>query len=610
MPPVIDTGGRPLTELLRCLWVHLSRRRRRQFVLIVLIAVFSAVVEMVSLGSVIPFIAVLVDPDSALDNAVVAKLAGILGIGSPEDLIIPLTVGFVFLAVVAAVVRLAVLRFGIRFAVATGADLNAEVYLRTLHQPYSVHLSRSSSEVISGIVDKVEIVGGGVLHPIQLIITSAVMILGIMMTLVLINPLVALGSMVGFGGSYMAISLVARNRLRRHGTLIAEKQTLVLSNLQEGLGGIRDVLLDGTQSLFAAAYRNVDRPLRRAYGEVQFIAVAPRFMMEAVGMIVIAALALVLSRQVGGVAGALPVLGVLALGAQRILPALQMAFASWAVLVSKRPHLDEAIRLLAQPLPDDWDEAPPAALAAQDMIRFHDVSFRYGEDGPWVLDGINLEIPAGSSLGVVGGTGSGKSTLLDVFMGLLTPQKGSVTVDGEALTGKRCRAWQGALAHVPQHVYLADTTIAGNIAFGIGKEQIDVERVAAAARQARLDEFIRSRAGGYDAYVGERGVRLSGGQRQRLGIARALYRSARVLVLDEATSALDAVTESEVIDAIEAADRSTTVVIVAHRVATIRYCDMIVELSDGRVTAIGTYDDLVQASPSFRYAAGISGGIE
>jgi ATP-binding cassette subfamily B protein len=163
---------------------------------------------------------------------------------------------------------------------------------------------------------------------------------------------------------------------------------------------------------------------------------------------------------------------------------------------------------------------------------------------------------------------------------------------------------------VPQHVYLADTTIAGNIAFGIGKEQIDVERVAAAARQARLDEFIRSRAGGYDAYVGERGVRLSGGQRQRLGIARALYCSARVLVLDEATSALDAVTESEVIDAIEAADRSTTVVIVAHRVATIRYCDMIVELSDGRVTAIGTYDDLVQASPSFRYAAGISGGIE
>ena len=604
MFPVIDTGSRPLSELLPRLWAHLSRRRRRQFVAVVLAAVVSAGMEMASLGSVLPFIAVLVDPDMALDHAIVARLAGVLGIESTRDLVIPLTVGFVGLAVVAAGFRLAVLWLGIRFAVATGADLNAEVYLRTLHQPYPVHMSRSSSEVISGIVDKVEVVGGGVLFPIQTIITSAMMIMAILITLVLVDPLVAVGTMIGFGGAYAVISVVSRHRLRRHGTLIAEKQTLVLSNLQEGLGGIRDVLLDGTQPVFAESYRQVDRPLRRAVGDINFIVTAPRFVMEAVGMIVIAVLAFVLSRQVGGVAGALPVLGALALGGQRIMPALQMAFASWSMIVSKRAHLDEAIRLLEQPLPEGYDEEAPAARGVDDVVRFRDVSFRYAQDEPWVLEGINLDIPAGSSLGVVGGTGSGKSTLLDVFMGLLTPQEGSVIIDGEVLTDRRCRSWQRAVAHVPQHIFLADTTIANNIAFGFGEELIDVDRVVAAARQASIDELIRGRVGGYDARIGERGIRLSGGQRQRLGIARALYRTASVLVLDEATSALDAATESKVIDAIKAADGLAIVVIVAHRLGTVRHCDLIVELSDGRVTAFGTYEELMETSPSFRFAAG------
>ncbi len=335
-----------------------------------------------------------------------------------------------------------------------------------------------------------------------------------------------------------------------------------------------------------------------------FIGGSPRPIMEAFGMIVIAALAYGLSRKPSGVATALPLLGTLALGAQRLLPALQQSYSAWVTIAGCQAALATTIELLRQPLPAEMLQPSPEPLAMREAISFRHVRFRYTSDGPWVLDDLNFAIKRGSRVGFVGSTGSGKTTTLDLLMGLLLLEsEGDLLVDGEAISGARVRAWQRSIAHVPQSIYLADRTIAENIAFGVARANIDPERVAVAARQAQLTEFIDSCREGYDTRVGERGVRLSGGQRQRVGIARALYRQASVLVFDEAASALDNVTEQSVMDAISSLNRDLTIVLIAHRLTTIQRCDLIFELERGRLVAQGSYEQLIVSSPSFRRMA-------
>jgi ATP-binding cassette subfamily B protein len=293
-------------------------------------------------------------------------------------------------------------------------------------------------------------------------------------------------------------------------------------------------------------------------------------------------------------------LGALALGAQRLLPAMQQSHGAWASIAGHHASLADAIDLLDQPVSIELLEPPPEPLRLRDAIHFDSVYFRYASDGPWILEDLNLTIRRGARVGFVGTTGSGKSTALDLLMGLLTPTEGVVLVDGEPLRGDRIRAWQRTIAHVPQSIYLADATLAENIAFGLPREAIDLQRVKHAARQAQIADFIESRKEAYDALVGERGIRLSGGQRQRVGIARALYRQASVLVFDEATSALDTATEESVMDAIERLTTDLTILLIAHRLTTVRRCDTVVELEHGRIVAQGSYEQLLERSSNFR----------
>jgi ATP-binding cassette subfamily B protein len=496
-----------------------------------------------------------------------------------------------------------VLWAGMRLGLSSGSDLSIELYRRTLYQPYQVHLARNSSEVIAGITQKVNGVAFGVLQPVLVLASSMVLLVAVLAMLVAIDPVAAFSAAGGFGLSYAAIALVTRRRLQRNSERVAREQTQMVKALQEGLGGIRDVLLDGAQPLYCEIYRHADHPLRRAQGNSQFINASPRYAMEALGIVLISALAYAMAQRPGGIATALPVLGALALGAQRLLPALQQSYGAWVTMVSCQASLAETLALLDQPLPADAIQPAPAPLAFQQHIRFDDVRFRYSEGGPWVLKGLTLTIPKGSRVGFVGATGSGKSTALDILMGLLPPTAGALRVDDQAVTGLQLRAWQRTIAHVPQSIYLADTTLAENIAFGVPKADIDMNRVRQAARQAQIAEFIESRPEGYEALIGERGVRLSGGQRQRIGIARALYKQASVLVFDEATSALDNATEQSVMEAIDGLARDLTVLLIAHRLSTVRRCDVIVELKDGLVAAIGSYDELMGTSDSFRKLA-------
>ena len=576
------------------LWRRLSPRRQHQFGLVLGLMVISAFAEVVSLGAVLPFIGILTAPNRVLNYPLIADMAEARGITSADQLVVPLTMAFIATVVLAAAIRMLLLWVGARFISASGADLSVEAYRRTLYQPYRVHVARNSSEVISGITNKVNGAVFGVLLPLLTLASSILLLVAVMLALIAIDPMAASVAVIGFGISYGLITWMTRRQLYRNGLRVNCEQTQVIKALQEGLGGIRDVLLDGTQAVYCDIYSQADYSLRRAQSNNSCIAGSPRFAMEALGMSLIVLLAYGLSREAGGIAAVLPVLAALALGAQRLLPALQMGYGAWASIVTNHASLVDTMELLDQPLPAEALQPPPAPLSLQDAIRFNAVRFRYTSDGPWVLDGINFSIPKGARVGFVGSTGSGKSTTLDLLMGLLLPTDGEILVDGLPVSGNRLRAWQRSIAHVPQSIFLADTTLAENIAFGVPRAAIDSQRVQAAARQAQIAGFIESRPEGYDAFVGERGIRLSGGQRQRIGIARALYKQASVLVFDEATSALDNATEQSVMNAIEGLSRDLTILIVAHRLSTVECCDRLYRLEQGRVVAEGAPADMLE----------------
>lgn len=516
-----------------------------------------------------------------------------LGLTQPEQLLLPLTIAFGMAALIAGAMRLLLLWASTRLSFATGADLSISIYRRTLYQSYAVHCARNSSEVINGISGKANGVIYSIIVPALTLISSSVMLIAILIALLYVDPAIALVAFGGFGLIYALIIRLTRNQLITDGQRIARESSHVIKSLQEGLGGIRDVLIDGSQAAYCQIYRNADLPLRRAQGNNFFISQSPRYATEALGMLLIAALAYALAQQADGIAKAIPILGALALGAQRLLPVLQQAYAAWSTIQGGQASLQDTLELLDQPLPDHADQPAAQPLPFQQQIRLKQLTFRYTPQMPPVLSNLDLAIAKGSRVGFIGTTGSGKSTLLDIVMGLLQPTDGTLEIDGQPVTPGNTRAWQAHIAHVPQAIFLADSTIEENIAFGVPKGQINPVRVRQAAQQAQIADIIETWPKQYQTFVGERGIRLSGGQRQRIGIARALYKQADVIIFDEATSALDSETEQAVMGAIEGLSKDLTLLIIAHRLTTLKNCTQIVELGDGDIKRAGSYQDIV-----------------
>lgn len=548
----------------------------------------SGIAELLSLGAVIPFLSIITNPNSIFQNPFVRSASSIFGISEASQILAPITIIFVGSCLISSLIRIANIWLNGYLSAAIGTDLSTAAYKNILYQPYKVHLERNSSEVITKVTTLISQTTASI-NLFLTLVSSFFVGSSLLIGILLINRNVAIAAASIFGSAYFLLGYLLRWRLKSNGLKIKSAATKQLKTLQEGLGSIRDILLAGSQSMYLEIYKDADIPQRKLLAENKFLGTFPRYIFESLGVMFMAILGCILALQGAKDEYVITTLGAIALGAQRLLPALQSIYNSWSALKSHQAAVTSVVEILAHPLPKII--ITKEKLRIKKELILNKVNFRYSSEGPYVIKSLDLTIAAGEHVGLIGTTGCGKSTLIDIIMGLLKPISGEMLIDGDNLYESRhldkLQAWRSSIAHVPQNIYLADNTIAENIAIGVPKDEIDMNRVLWAADNAQISSYIESMDMMYESVVGERGVRLSGGQRQRLGIARALYRKASILILDEATSALDQNTERSVMNSIYTLDSHLTVILIAHRLSTLRNCHRVIKLEYGQVVSDG-----------------------
>lgn len=599
MPTVVKeesagVAARSATGAIGLLFGLLSRRRKMQLAATFVLMFASGIAEVISIGAVFPFLALLADPAGAARRPLLAKVTTIAGLHGAHQLLYAAAGALIVLAIASGAIRLALAWASNKLVLRIGHDLGMTLFSRILYQSYAAHLSRNSSTVLAG-VEKIHTTIFALFLPIMQGLSAFIIALFIIVLLAMIDPFTMTIAALAIGSVYLTVIWLSRQLLIRKSEISAAAQTERIKQVQEAVGGIRDIIIDRSQPVFVEAFRQVDDEYRNSQAVIVFIGAAPRFVIEATGIVIIALIAFYMAQQPGGVMSAIPVLGALALGAQRLLPLFQQGFLAWSSYAGGRAALFDLVALIEAQSDTTAPLAPGRAVQPfEQYIGLSDVSFRYVEEP--VLRHVTLRIAKGERIGFIGETGSGKSTLLDILMGLLHPTEGKILVDGVALDDESRSNWQAQIAHVPQAIYLSDNSISENIAFGRPLPEIDASSVCEAAERAQIARVIEAMPDGYATSVGERGIRLSGGQRQRLGIARALYKRSPVLVLDEATSALDSNTETLVMQGISTVADRPTVLMVAHRLSTLSGCDRIVKLEKGVIAEVGTYAEMIGAA--------------
>ena len=588
-----DNKREPYLNLL-ALWGHVDPKYRNFGCWVLVMMVFSSIAEFVSIGAIFPFLAVVLDPEKIFRNPQFLPIVTFFDCQSADELLGLITIGFCLATLLSGIIRILQMYLNAKFSFGIGADWGAKMFEKTLQQPYEVHLSRSSSSIISGIIMKTDALIHYGVAPVLIITSSSLILIAILCIFITINPLVGSIIIVGFGLIYTLIILISRKKLISNSKVVATNSVTTIKILQESLGGIRDILIDRNQKYFYKQFKLADESLRKGQCSSHVISTTPRYGVETVGIVAMVLTAFYFSSEENKLTNIIPLLGVFALGAQKVLPLAQQIFSALSSIKGGSASVREALDLLNQPAINYSDSVDLCELKFERYINFDNVSFGYQGNSTDVLEGITLKIPRGSKVGVIGATGAGKSTLIDILMGLLNPTKGQLLIDDTKLTNANSPMWMAKISHVPQSIYLSDSTIAENIAFGLPLEDIDINRVINASRIAEAEKFICAMDLGYQTKIGERGVKLSGGQRQRIGLARALYKNADIIVLDEATSALDTATEARVMQNLSRMQDELTLIIIAHRLSTLSGCDFIIKINAGQVEAIGTYQEIVE----------------
>ena len=601
-----------MPEVIHKLLDLLTARDRWQLLVLLVTMIVVAAVEMAGIASVMPFMAVVTNPDVIHTNRWLSTLFEGLGFSSETSFLRFLGIMVVSLLIFSNVLKAANTWLTLRYQNKLNYVLAQRLLARYMSRPYGFFLNRNTSELANNILSEARNVVIGVVSPATDLVSRGLVALAIMALLLIVDPLVALAIAGALGGLYAIIYLVARRRLNVIGVQQVEANTKKFKAADEALSGIKELKVLGRELVFLERFSLYAK--RHAQNNViaGLIGELPRHALEVIAFGGILGVVLYLLGHGDGQGTMVPLLALYAFAGYRLLPALQQLFAAAALLRRSVAALDVLHRDLT---PEAGEKLPPqrrlaenagaTALGFDRSLELRDLWFRYEGAPEPAIRGLDLVITANTSIGLVGPTGCGKTTLVDIILGLLRPDSGEVLADGVRITSENLANWQRNLGYVPQQIYISDDSVACNIAFGVPEAEIDMEAVRGAARVARLHDFVEADLPqGYQTSIGERGIRLSGGQRQRIGIARALYRDPAILVMDEATSALDGITEESVMDAVRTLSRRKTVILIAHRLTTVRECDVIYLMERGVITGSGTYDELKRQSSWFRSAAG------
>lgn len=586
----------------------LTPNERRRAALLLAMILIMALLDVVGVASIMPFMAVLANPKVIETNIILARIYATLGFKDAQSFMFFLGVTAFALLIVSIAFKGVTTYVQTRFVLMRGYSLILKLVKGYLRQPYAWFLNRNSADLGKTILSEVFEVVNSCMTPMMQLIAQGAVVCALIILLVVADPWLALVSGSFLGLAYLLIYVVMRSYLARLGAQRVAATEKMWQVISEAFGGIKEIKLGGLEEKYV---KHFDKSLFLTIRSKAIVQVTPQVTRVLLELIVFGGMLLFILHLIasdGGISKALPILSLYAFAAYRLMPALQAVFGSLTQLRFAGTALDvlhSDIVALAPQRPADAHGAP---IRLERCISLDAVTFTYNKAMQPALRDLNLRIPARSTVGMVGATGSGKTTTVDLILGLLEPDAGSLEVDGVPIDATNRRQWQRAIGYVPQQIYLADDTVAANIAFGLEPDQIDQGAVERSARIANLHDFVVNELPqGYVTTVGERGVRLSGGQRQRIGIARALYHNPQVLILDEATSALDNLTEQAVMEAMHNLGHEITIILIAHRLTTVRECDQIYMLRHGRVTAQGTYDQLIQGNEIFRAMAAHKG---
>ena len=588
MKKIISKNNNELILLIK-LWKYFPKKRKIQFFLLLVLMLLSGFAEMISFTAVIPFLTVLTDPESLLKLKRFQPFYKYLNLESADQLFNPIAIVFIVITILAASIKLSSVWLSGRYAASPGSEISCKSYINTLLQPYDVQIEKNTSSVISTnttYLNSVILVFHQTLWFISNLIISILITIG----LFIVNYKIAFILLLVFTFAYLVLMLKVKSRLMRNSQYIANANQIQVKIIQESLGSIRDIILNKAYKNFIDIYEKININMRFKNADSIFLSIYPRNVLEVLGIIFLVLISIIIYG-IGEfqIKETLPLLGAFALGAQRLLPAMQQSYNAWATVNSYSSEIRNVINSLEQNVENKLVNNYINSLSIikksiKKSIEIKSLSFRYSYDKPYILKDINFVIKRGERIGIKGITGSGKSTLIDIIMGLLKPTNGQVLVDGDDIHSRRyIDKWHKNITHVPQDIYLTDSSFAKNIAFGIPDKEINMDKVKEVAKKAYISSFIESSNQNYKNSVGEKGIKLSGGQRQRIGIARALYKETDLIILDEATSALDKETEKKIMDSIKSLNPNITILVIAHRLTTLDFCDKIIELRNGQL---------------------------
>lgn len=584
----------------------LTPKQRRQYFVLQFLVVAMAIVEIIGIASILPFMALVGDMSLINKEANLSYLYQLSGTSSETQFILILGIGVLVMLFISASVSMFTIWKLSMFANRIGVEISGTLYTYYLRQSWLFHTTISSAQLTKKIATETQRVTQGVLVPLMHMNAKGVLAILLSLTLFAYDPIVALIGLIIFSLAYITLYTFVRSKLHKNGLAISEMNEKRFRLKNEGFGGIKDILLIGRGNDLIKRFDQTGQILANSQGSNAALAHAPRYFMEliAFGSMILLVLYLVATHN-GNLGIILPILSVYALAGFKLLPALQQIYSS-AAMIKGSISAFESIR---DDLLNSFDQECGVStqknlhLPLKHEIRLDNVSFAYPNKTIPAINKLDMSIPVNSLVGVVGPSGAGKSTLVDIILGLIMPQTGKLVVDDTVVTSENCRSWQNSIGFVAQSIFLSDTTIAENIAFGIEKNEIDLNKIREILNLAQLTELIDSLERGIETPVGERGIQLSGGQRQRIGIARALYHDAELLVFDEATSSLDGITEKMIMESIINLTGQKTIIIIAHRLKTVKKCDQIFFMDQGKVIDQGSYDKLLETNDRFKKMA-------